>query len=202
MELDSMARDVTVERRPHRHIFNVSGFPGATEVEAILARSCGVPVPQPGHACLGEGLAVLGLGLQSWLVTATNPVGVVQLRKVSVDAGAIAAVVDQSDAFVCFSISGPASSDLLASGSSVDFRADRFPPLRCAATNLGKVAVLIHSLPTANSFELYVPRSFADDTQAWLLRVAKELEATKISAIDGEHEFASLRHDAKRRATG
>jgi sarcosine oxidase subunit gamma len=191
-----------VERCPSRYIVNVSGFPGTSEVEALLAGFSGGSAPQTGHVFSGTGFAVLGLGSRSWLVSETSPAGAAQVLKIAAEARPVAAVVDQSDAFVCFSISGRASRDLLACGSSVDFRPERFPGSRCAATSLGKVAVLIHALPAVGSFEVYVPRSFAADTHAWLLRVASELEAARISAIDDQHEFGSCRHDAKRRAEG
>jgi heterotetrameric sarcosine oxidase gamma subunit len=107
----------------------------------------------------------------SWLLlseTLTPAELVSRARQLTGDPDAL--VVDLSDFYETFDISGSEAMTVLAAGSAVDFKGTA-PPI-AAATRLAHFDVLVAYFTTEH-FRILVPRSYAGDLAAWLTRAAK-----------------------------
>ena len=83
-----------------------------------------------------------------------------------------AAIVDVSDAYAGFSITGPKAAELLAKGCVIDLHPVAFGEGKVVRTLLAKADITL--LRDAVGFRLYVLRSFADYTGLWLADAARE----------------------------
>jgi methylglutamate dehydrogenase subunit D len=116
--------------------------------EAEVGAALGGALPPPGGlARVGEG-RVLWSGIGQWFVQGPVP-----------DLVGLAALSDQSDAWVGLQLSGPAAADVLARLAPLDLHPDAFPPGSVARTLLRHLACLL--VAGADGFEILVMRSFA-----------------------------------------
>ena len=75
--------------------------------------------------------------------------------------------VDNSAGLAVFRLTGTGARDLLAAGSGVDFRADRFPAGYCCRTRLAQIAAII-AADGPEQFDIYVDRSYGTYINDWL----------------------------------
>jgi heterotetrameric sarcosine oxidase gamma subunit len=85
-----------------------------------------------------------------------------------------AALTDLSHARTVLHLSGPASRSVLAKLCRIDLHPLALPPGRVAQTPLGQIAALIHTIDDLPSFDLYLPRSFAESATVGLIDAAAE----------------------------
>jgi heterotetrameric sarcosine oxidase gamma subunit len=88
--------------------------------------------------------------------------------------GTRAARTELSHARSVLHLGGPASRSVLAKLCRIDLHPRAFPPGRVAQTPLGQIAALIHAIDELPSFDLYLPRSFAESATASLIDAAAE----------------------------
>jgi sarcosine oxidase subunit gamma len=128
----------------------------------------------PGKTCSSGDYALLWLTPAEWLlecpVKDTDALHSALTRRL---ARSLAVVADMSDAFACFDLSGARASDVLASGCSLDLRADMFPAGRVARTSLAGVPVIIRKTGEPHGFRCLVDRSFARHIRDWLQMIAR-----------------------------
>lgn len=81
--------------------------------------------------------------------------------------GVLHNAVDYSAGLVALRISGANARQLLASGSGVDFRAEKFPPGACCRTRLAQIAAVVVA-DAADVYDIYVDRSYESYLCDWL----------------------------------
>jgi heterotetrameric sarcosine oxidase gamma subunit len=82
--------------------------------------------------------------------------------------------LDYSSALVVLSIANTSARRLLATGTGIDLRLDRFPVGSCCRTRLAQIPVVI-VVTGDDKFDLYVDRSFKAYLKEWLNRSADVL---------------------------
>jgi sarcosine oxidase subunit gamma len=82
-----------------------------------------------------------------------------------------AVVTDLGHSRTVIRITGPSATALLARGVAIDLDDSAFPVDRFAQTAMREVSVLLHRV-AGESFDLYVPRSFAEWLWDWLKEAA------------------------------
>ncbi len=124
--------------------------------------------------------AALWMGPDEWLIT--TPIDQV-VRMLDTMSKALeshhAAVIDVSDSRDIISLSGDNARDVLKKGCGLDLHPKAFTIGQCAQTSLALGHVMIHQTAEdkktkAASYHLYVHRSFAEYTWAWLEDAAGE----------------------------
>jgi len=145
-------------------------------------------LPAGTGTCSGENPAALCLRPGEWLlVSASTPANaLLETVKSRVDPEQTA-VLDASDGFAVFRLSGPGAPWLLAKLSCLDFFADIRQGPHCARTKLGHVAVVVHyhqALAGPFVFDLVVDRSFAK--YLWLLLLESADHAEELTNNYGD----------------
>lgn len=136
----------------------------------------GLQLPaEVGAATECDGLVALWTGPGCWLLVASGRDGEAWERELGEAlAGQGAALNDLSHGRCVIRIAGSAARDVLAAGCALDTDACAFHAGSCRATNLGPFAVVIHALGSADGFDVYLMRSFAQSAWEWLLEAAAE----------------------------
>lgn len=130
---------------------------------------------EAGTATESDGLVALWTGPGCWLLVAPGRDGEAWERELGEAlAGQSCALNDLSHGRCVIRIAGPAVRDVLAAGCAVDTEACAFRAGSCRATNLGPFAVVVHALTSADGFDIYLMRSFAQSAWEWLLEAAAE----------------------------
>jgi heterotetrameric sarcosine oxidase gamma subunit len=126
---------------------------------------------KPLHYLDSGSFAVMGVWPGSWLLISDTvaPAQLVACAEELADCEN-SLVVDVSDLYEVFDIEGPSAREIIASGCAVDF--EIAPPPMVVPTRLSHFDVVV-AFSSWESFRILVPRSFADDLEAWLNRAAK-----------------------------
>ena len=117
----------------------------------------------------------LWTGPGNWLITcpdAQRPDLEARLRTAL--EGMTGALTDVGAGFAVLNLSGPAAADVLAQGCTIDLDPAAFPEGACAMTALARMRVVIHRLPQAGGYDVYVARSFAGSLWQWVTVAALE----------------------------
>ena len=136
----------------------------------------GIALPPPRHASDGE-VAALWIGPRRWLLVAREGSGL--LQRVSGEAGVF---VDQSEGRTVLRLSGVSAREVLAKGTGIDLDASACGAGSCAATLLAHVGVVLHAA-NADTFDLYVPRSYGLHIWEWLHEAAS-VEGLRVERAD------------------
>ncbi len=80
------------------------------------------------------------------------------------------AVVDVSNNTTVLRLSGSGVLELLYRGCPIELQAPTFTVGHCAATKVGKIAIMVHHVDDEPSYDLYVTRSLAFSLLSWLTR--------------------------------
>lgn len=143
-------------------------------LQDALTSEFALRLPAAGETCSRGDYALLWLTPAEWLlecpVKDTDALHSTLTRRL---AGSLAAVTDMSDAFACFDLSGARASEVLASGCSLDLRADMFPTGRVARTPLAGTAAIIRKTGKPHDFRCLIDRSFAHHIRDWLLMITR-----------------------------
>ena len=159
------------------------GLPGAAGVEArllasgaaatlvarrgasgtLLARFAedGLPLPQGPKAHFAEDVTLVGMGPGRWLAFAQKESPDALAGRLASLALGAAALTDQSDANLLFTLSGDRVRDALAKGLLVDLDPLAFGPGDAATTVMSHVGVTFWQQDAAPTYIFAVPRSFA-----------------------------------------
>lgn len=156
--------------------WNVQGYAERTPFAAEFARQFGVALPVAANSTTRtDSLAVLWLGPRSWLLIAS---GASLLTDFAAKRDALnaadGAMFDVSASRIAWTISGPHTATVLATGCPLDFHPHAFPPGTCAQSLYGHVGALIVRHDDATAFTLMVSRSYARDVWHALLEAAAQ----------------------------
>jgi sarcosine oxidase subunit gamma len=147
--------------------------PAAGAAQEVL----GIALPlRPGRSARGDGVDVLWMGPDEWLVL--GPDGAAAPRLVAALASALAGhhatVVDVSAQRTGLEVAGSAARDVLARGCSLDLHPRAFAPGDCAQTLLAKAGIVLWQRTDEPAYLLLVRASFAEYLAAWLLDASVE----------------------------
>ena len=137
-----------------------------------VERALGLALPEPNRAAGKDGVGVLWLGPDEWLVTCTADHEAELVHSLgNALAGIHAAVTDVTDSRTVFRVSGPGAREVLAKGCTLDLHPRAFAAGHVAQSTLAKADVILHQAddaPDGPAYEVYVLRSFADYLWRWL----------------------------------
>jgi sarcosine oxidase subunit gamma len=167
---------IIAERRPLAMVQVTALSGAAATVCAGIAAALGViPAATPNHAAQKDGVTVIWVGPDRWLVVEPERPGRELIARLSEALTSTPAVlVDLSHGRTVFRITGRSSRDLLAKGCGIDFHPRAFPAGSCAQSLFGHVGTLLHAVDEAPSFDLYLARSFALTVWEWITESAAE----------------------------
>lgn len=170
-------REITLVERLPLACVNLRGQPAdAKFMRAVTGVIDVVPPTQPCTSVSGLLGSILWLGPDEWLVISETQRGAeISASLGKALAGIHASVTEVGDGRTVFTLSGAAARRVLAKGCSIDFHPRVYSPGRCVQTLLAKASVLIHAA-SADGFDIYVARSFADYSWAWLTNAAAEFQ--------------------------
>ena len=186
---------VVIRIRDDLQIVSVSAMRECKSAVAERARSRYRLTLRDGPFCdLGEGVDALGIGRRRWMFIRYHP-DETFVGDVTTAFDGLAAVCDQSDAYVIFELTGKCVRPALAKGVPVDLHPKSFTSGDIAVTNVAHINVVLWQLasPAAPAiasslttcFCVAVPRSYAGSFTEFLLASAREFGT---DFIDGPNE--------------
>ena len=120
----------------------------------------------------GQFLSFVGVGPGKWLVFSANDTPpATQLRQTF---GALAAVCDQSDAYVLFTVEGSRARECMMKGAAIDLDPGVFKVDDAATTLAAHIGLTFWQTSEAPSYKIAVGRSFAPGFARHLLATAAE----------------------------
>ena len=120
----------------------------------------------------GRSISFAGIGPGKWLTFSTNDATlVVQLRQTF---GALAAICDQSDAYVLFMVEGARARECLMKGAAIDLDPSAFKVDDVATTVSAHIGLTFWQTSESPSYAIAVARSFAPSLARHLLATAAE----------------------------
>jgi sarcosine oxidase subunit gamma len=135
------------------------------------ATALGAPLPAIGHVAVVDGVRVLGLGPDEWLLI--GPPGAQDHLQTELTGHA--AVVDVSGQRTVLALNGPNCRDVLARGCALDLHPSVFSGDRCVQTTLARAQViLVGHREAPGSYWILARSSFARYVADWLLDAALE----------------------------
>ena len=156
--------------RPFRAQINLRGDVAAKRFRDAVEGVVGVAPPrQPNTTASAGAITAFWLGPDEWLIVAPDDRAdkMVEALRAALEKQHTA-VTDVSEARTAIGLSGANARDVMMKGCSLDLHPREFGPGRCAQSTLGKAQILLHQLDDGPTYDLYVPRSFAEYLWAWL----------------------------------
>jgi sarcosine oxidase subunit gamma len=166
---------VTVGESAHRAIVNIRGNAEDPAFTAAVKAATGADLPAQANTVSTAGqVRILWLGPDEWWVVGADAdrAGLIERLRQAFQ-GRHAAVTDVSESRTVITIAGPAARELLKRGISLDLHPRVFGPGQCAQTGMSKANVLLHQVG-ADSYEIYILKSFADYLWRWIGLVAED----------------------------
>jgi len=162
---DDAEAGVILSERPGISIVQVAAFPEDAEtVAAAIDKALGNPPPGEANRASGDReTAILWIGPERWLVVEAESKregALAATLERALAALPTVAVTDLGHGRAVLRLAGARLRELLAMGCALDFHAESFAPGHCAQSRFGHIGVLFHAV-TADSFDLYVARGFA-----------------------------------------
>lgn len=127
----------------------------------------------PQYRTAGE-IGIIGLGPQRWLAIAGGDAAPGFVNRMSRDLHGLAAIADQTDAYLVFELAGPRARDSLAKGVALDLDPPAFGPGAAVATVAAHTSILLWQPDTRPTYRIAVPRSWARSFLEFLTASAAE----------------------------
>jgi len=110
----------------------------------------------------------LWLGPDRWLLVSNSTTAESIIRNCKETlADILHNAVDYSASLVVLRIAGPNAAQLLATGSGIDFRPEKFPIRTCCRTHFAQIAAVIVA-ESPDQFDIYIDRSYGTYLNDWL----------------------------------
>ena len=171
-----MSYRVEVSRRPGCTLFDLRGSAGGADTLFKRLRTA-VPV-RPNTVRVSDARAVYWVGPERWLLCEEHglPAGSPDMASPALPAGDTmplnVSVVDVSDAYVRFSVTGPDALDVMSQATPLDLGPGTFPDGSASYTEFFGTTALTECVSAGTSFVVFVERSYADYVEACLRRAA------------------------------
>ena len=154
---------------------------GPFRMAAVGALMTALPL-EPNRSSEREGMRVLWLGPDEWLVVAAEEkLGGLARALAEQLAGQSFALVDVSEARAVIGLAGPAVRDVLSQGTSLDLHPRAFAPGHVAQTLLARMPVILHQRSAEPHYDIYVQRSLAEYLWRWLEDAAHDCGAAVVA---------------------
>jgi sarcosine oxidase subunit gamma len=134
----------------------------------------GLDLPQTPRIEIGPVVSFLWAGHEQWFALAEETAISLLHRAIKTEISAFAAVTDQTDARAWVRISGPAARNTLAKLAPIDFHPRVFKPHDTALTTMEHITAQVTQLDDVPTYEISVPRSFAESFWLGLIQAASE----------------------------
>ncbi len=180
------AAGVALAERPHRGMVNLRLDASDADAMAAFAEAFGFALPTQPNTTAGNGEAsALWLGPDEWWIVTPGPGPDLADKLRAALADRFAAVTEVGESRTCIRIAGPKARALLQKGCPLDLHPRAFAAGACAQTILAKATVAIHlvadeSAADGPAFEVYLLRSFAEYSWAWIEDAGAEYGVTVI----------------------
>jgi heterotetrameric sarcosine oxidase gamma subunit len=152
-------------------MFGLVEISSHVETSAETAALC---LPSKNKATMTSDLTILWVGPGRWYAVAEKHNDTSLIDRLRARLIMECALVDLSDAKLRTRVWGSRARELLAAGSTVDFRASHFGAGDCAMTALGEIPVAIHACAQKNCFDIYVDRSLGYSLGKWFQICGRE----------------------------
>lgn len=139
-----------------------------------ISHAFGTGLPVAGKRVSGNGVWLQWAGADQWYVLAQRQGHRDLEQELKPLVGALAAVVDHSDARAVFTISGRHARDVLAKGLPIDLDERAFAIDDVAITHANHIGITIACLDDDPTFEITLYRSYAESFAEWLRHAAAE----------------------------
>ena len=174
------ARGVSLRELPFQTMVGVRVVPGS-EVASRVEAQLGTSLPSAcGAVSQGEGLAVLWLSPDEFLVVAEAGPAAVTSALVAAVAEGPGSATDLSANRTTFELTGPSARAVLEKGCALDLHPRAFADDSAYVTTLGPVPVIIWK-DDAESYRILPRSSFADFLGRWLLDAMVEFRAPELT---------------------
>ncbi|WP_299142205.1 sarcosine oxidase subunit gamma [uncultured Tateyamaria sp.] len=154
------AGDVTLTEVPDVSLASVAARVGQENVCATrLAKLLGAMAPEPGRASSGDPYAALWTGPNQWMLSAdfnTHEDIAAEVKSHLTDA---ASVTEQTDAWVCFDLTGPRINAVLELLCNIDLT--RFDTTHATRTSIHHLGCFVISTEAGQSVRILGPRASA-----------------------------------------
>ena len=160
---------LTLREIPFLTQVNLRADPTDSPTMKSIAEMLDLELPlRPNTVASTANRSALWLGPDEWLLVAPADQAATPPAFAKMLGGSIS-LVDVSANRTVIRLEGTAAHELLAFGCAVDLHPRSFGPGRCIQTMLAKAQVIIESMPTVETFQLYVRASFATYLAEWLI---------------------------------
>lgn len=134
----------------------------------------GLDLPRMPRFAIGPVVSFLWAGHEQWVALAEETAFPNLPRAMKAEIGTFAAVIDQTDARAWVRISGPVARDTLAKLAPIDFHPRVFKPHDTALTTMEHITAQVTQLDDVPTYEISVPRSFAESFWLGLIQASSE----------------------------
>lgn len=132
-----------------------------------IGKALGIELPG-GPGRVGDArLSAIGTGPGAWFLV-SETAGDDWADELAASLAGLAAVFDQSSAYVVLRLSGPDARKVLQAGTPIDLGPTHFGPAGSASTSLAHIVVLIWRSSGDDSFDLAFYRSYRESLEHWL----------------------------------
>ncbi len=162
-----------------RESFTLRGQADDAAFTQAVEAALGIGLPQEPGAAIGSDVLLIRLGPDEWRLIVPLADGgqfAARLSSELARTGGPGALVNVSSATTVIAVAGERATDLLATGTGIDFDPAAFPPGQSVRTRVGNTQALIHR-QAVDAFELHVPRSHARSFWEWLEDRGREFHA-------------------------
>lgn len=161
---------ITVDDSPIASVAVARGQ--ACALSDICLAAFGVNLVDGAVVSRGQFLSFVGVGPGKWLAfSANNTPPAAQLRQTF---GALAAVCDQSDAYILFTLEGSRARECMMKGAAIDLDPSVFKVDDAATTVAAHIGLTYWQTSEAPSYRIAVARSFAPSFARHLLATGAE----------------------------
>jgi heterotetrameric sarcosine oxidase gamma subunit len=156
----------------------ISGDTGASEFLDAARGALGAPLPLEPNRVAGKDVYSLWLAPGRWLAVAEPAAGrglAERVRRAIAPSGGFASEV--TEGLAVFELEGPATRDLLSTGTTLDLRMASLSIGQASQTIFAGVHATLYPHRSAHRFRLHVERSVAEHVRAWLAKSASAFES-------------------------
>ncbi|HEU5485002.1 MAG TPA: sarcosine oxidase subunit gamma family protein [Microlunatus sp.] len=172
-------RGVSVREIPFRTMIGIRVLPSSPGAARLRSR-LDVTLPAAcGEVEQRDGLAVLWLSPDEFLVVGEEDPSTLTAGLVDALAGAAGSVTDLSANRTCFELSGPSARPVLEKGCPLDLHPRAFAVGTAFLTTIGPVPVIVWKTGEL-TYQIFPRSSFADFLGRWLLDAMAEFAAPEL----------------------